>query len=853
MRKGFIFIFIIYILLLTQNGYAIDDPHNPGNLIACSSCHFSSTNPSPWYTQPPDPSNPDTNYPFNRLCWSCHNDITATYRRTHSNFVINGVEGWSVECRTCHEPHYQRQFRRWRTEGALYSGTSTSVGTNTITKTGAGWVENQWQGKVVIGNVKYPKHNYRILSNTSDTLTVQGPINTSYVKAGNTFAIVYGKMVKDYLNSMDVRFFRNQGSKSFADGDTTYDGVCETCHTKTDHFRRDGTGPDQLHTNISPQMGGATCTVCHPHIEGFKYSESGGKCTSCHQLLLGNRVSVMDQFNGNSHHIQGVAVTDAHCYQCHWEANSDGSINSTYHGGFAAPGSAVDLVIYGAGSRPTSYGVGTTAIQYAANGTRTEIQKINSHCLGCHSDQNNSTQPFGDGKTPRQYAWDGTSVASRYSQAGTTAWGKYSGGNVTPKNTQTKAYSAHGNATNNQGGWNTSETWPNTRNGSVNIACFDCHNSHGSSVSGTTTSYASATTNGGILKDVTSGKGGYSMTYKPQSGGSASDKNAYNSGAGLCFDCHLTDNAGTTPWGYSGTFGATQSILGYWDSPYFGPGTFGPQQRYAYKTTGHKGGHFGSSSALSGSPTGTINGLCTPCHDPHGVSTTLGANQQYSVPLLKGTWLTSPYQEDVAPANNAPGTVRDSTYPMRDDGTPREGVQYRIDQNTFGANIHDSVTGITQTDTQFAGLCLNCHAKNSLTNGVNGGTWKSVDRIHESVKGWGANVRHKFSCSKCHTPHNSRLPRLMVTNCLDKNHKGRVGYNPSPVLSGSGSGVSGGYGAECYGLSTTLGFCVWAGSYGGSGGGNFPGSWSGTYPGNYTITCHETNAADQSWNVKTQW
>ena len=26
---------------------------------------------------------------------------------------------------------------------------------------------------------------------------------------------------------------------------------------------------------------------------------------------------------------------------------------------------------------------------------------------------------------------------------------------------------------------------------------------------------------------------------------------------------------------------------------------------------------------------------------------------------------------------------------------------------------------------------------------------------------------HSFSCSKCHNPHASRLPRLMITNCLD--------------------------------------------------------------------------------------
>lgn len=43
---------------------------------------------------------------------------------------------------------------------------------------------------------------------------------------------------------------------------------------------------------------------------------------------------------------------------------------------------------------------------------------------------------------------------------------------------------------------------------------------------------------------------------------------------------------------------------------------------------------------------------------------------------------------------------------------------------------------------------------------------------------WGATVNigttdsqyHKFSCSKCHNPHASRLPRLMITNCLDVTH-----------------------------------------------------------------------------------
>ena len=625
----------------------------------------------------------------------------------------------------------------------------------------------------------------------------------------------------------------------------------------------------------------------------YTYSSSGGSCSSvschgytnatwgvsdclgCHSVSQGNRAAAASQFSANSHHVQGT-VTGDKCYQCHWEANGDGTINHSYHGGAAAPGSVVDLVIYGNGARPTTYTAGSTAISYTANGSRTEMQKINSHCLGCHNDQNNSTQPFGDGNTPKQYAWDGTSVGARYSQTGPTSltqWGKYSGGNITPKNTVIKAFSAHGNAVGNQGGWSTNETWPNTRNGSANVLCFDCHNSHGSTVSGTTTSYTSTTTSGGIFKDTTATKGGYPMTYQPVAGGSSSNKNAYSAGAGLCFDCHQTASAGTTPWGYSSTYGESQAITGYFDTPFFAPDSSGAQQRYAYKgQQSPKGGHFGASSPMSSIPSGTINGLCTPCHDPHGVSPTISscsvsgyytasecnlgggvwtATPQYAVPLLKGTFLTSPYKEDVAPSNNVAGTVR------------REGVQYHIDQNTFGSAIGGTVTGVTQTDSQFAGLCIQCHRKPDLTDGANH-IWKSKDRIHESVKGWktaDATIKHNYTCSKCHTPHNdSVLPRLMVTNCLNSSHKGRVNYNAASVTLGSGSGwgvyPDGNQG--CYGLSTTLGGCSQNDySNGGSGGGHIPGSWGGGI-GGYSVACHETqtgdpSGTDQSWNVKTPW
>ena len=414
---------------------------------------------------------------------------------------------------------------------------------------------------------------------------------------------------------------------------------------------------------------GGTCSTvsCHS-ISGFQWGGSG--CLNCHAISLGNRAAITGQFSSNSHHIQGVTLDGTHCYRCHWEANSDGTINPAYHGGAAAPGSAVNLVIYGAGSRPASYTLGVTALEYSATGTRTEIAKITTHCLGCHRDQNNTAMPFDDGKTPRQYAWDEMSIDLRYSQTGTTTWGKYPQvANAAQKKT-TKAFSAHGNAGFNYEGWDTvngvdgpAENQSNFT-GAVNVPCFDCHNSHGSSVSEVSTSYTSSTTYGGLLKDTTAGKGGYTVTYRPLSGGSGTDHNAYKPGAALCFDCHMTEKAydattnptGSTPWGYSSTFGATQKIMGYWDTPNFGQGTFASQQRYPFKaarSSGNMGGHFGASTGLTApGALYQINGLCTPCHDPHGVSPTLGANAQYAVPLLKGTFMSSPYKEDTAADRN---------------------------------------------------------------------------------------------------------------------------------------------------------------------------------------------------------
>ncbi|BDV44316.1 cytochrome C [Geotalea uraniireducens] len=645
--------------------------------------------------------------------------------------------------------------------------------------------------------------------------------------------------------------------------------VCANCHYLTADTVGGKLAANSLHlngtinVNFNPAVAGANASydpatgqcsniACHGY-GGAQWGSKAG-CLACHSLSIGSRAAITPQFTGNSHHVQGISLSGEQCYQCHWEANADGSINHAYHHS-GTPGAPVELVIYGAGSRPAAYVSGTTAVQYTANGSRTELAKINGHCLGCHSDRNSASQPFGDGKTPTAYAWDGTSVGAKYGDTGTTPWGKYSGTNVTPKSGLAKAYSAHGNAIANQGGWDLSETWTD-RGTTANVLCFDCHNSHGSTVSGTTTSYASATTNGGILKDTLAGKGGYTLTYQPLAGGSTAAHNRYNPGAALCFDCHLNGTAASTPWGYTSTYGATKQIMGYLDSAYFGNGTFGNQLRYPYKaTTPNMGGHFGASSPLTATPAHQIGGLCTPCHDPHGVSPTLGANKVYGVPLLKGTWVTSPYKEDVATADNQTyiglGAMGEEAPRLSSAGKAAYqaaiATSYHIDQNTFSAaspgTMNATVNGVAQTDAQFGGLCLTCHGKQSLTDGTTH-TWKDKNRIHESVKGWktaNSTIQHNYTCSKCHAPHNADLPRLMVSNCLDYRHRGRVANNPSPKISASYRGDEGSGSGSIPGSYTAR-----------NGGGD---GWSSSsYSSSRTsFTCHENNDAGQAWNVKTPW
>lgn len=780
---------------------------------------------------------------------------------------------------------------------------------------------------------------------------------------------------------------------------------------------------------------GTCSTNCHG---GGTWSYTASlDCTTCHaQTQKGGTIApVVSEFSMSSHHVQGVAVNAQHCYKCHWEAdNNAGTIvkNTTYHGDGRS-----DLVIFDIANnaRPTTSNTNTRTVfkRYSLIASLT----ANRHCLSCHNASGKVNQPFGDGKTPNQYSWDGSSVAERYVSFTTYSSHKYNPAtyNVVPQKRKTSsshyAMNIHKRGVmvgqawqDDQTAFIATNTYTSTNAGSV--ACLDCHNSHGSNLTFGQfgfSSYSSATGKykGAILKQTWSGLHGYNVNYTPTEayyvnnlGGANSRRSAiWSAQAALCFDCHLGED--TKPGGVGAAttsmprnymqYGRAKGnvIAGYYDaldyeaaraannrallhgqgrwyidnsnagysnttnanSPAFWQGEF------TYKKGTIIGSHFQKhpgnyvtgytprnwrDSANSGNTNSNflgggmgLRGMCTYCHDPHGVNVAKDpANIAYYSPQLKGRWLTAPYYED-RPGNRETGTNTTGNYarlqsftylnnltnsrvaprmlPSKTLNRPRQtGLGYGfglddttvkgqdgffIDDNTFGVTINNGTTAIdlygnnlltinsvafwfsgwtngngaktirtggnvttntiTETDVQFAGLCLGCHPKNTLLNSRSSNDTRIPafrTRAHRTVKGWmaayssvttgraadivpnyyinrvapqitqgftGANNNanismspqytyttagttdfrgigaqvgvgyhlhwglwlgkqtdtngannvqvqyHNFPCSKCHTTHSARLPRLLKTNCLDIWQSKDVANNWAPA------------------------------------------------------------------------
>jgi hypothetical protein len=223
--------------------------------------------------------------------------------------------------------------------------------------------------------------------------------------------------IRDTLRGNTVVFTAYTGTNSFADGDTTYDGVCEVCHTQTTHHRNDGNGPQQSHND------GQDCTIsCHPHPDGF--NPTGGGCTTCHNSpQAGYRRQVVGAGGdiGNAsgkafHHVNGTVV-DATCGVCHDQSNHQsntdpGVLLNDPDGGPSIPytGDPAELTPFCSNCHDadgaSAFGGTTPFSDSGDNTTPPDIQSAwgathnhsaNADCLDCHGDSG------GDGSTTAPY------------------------------------------------------------------------------------------------------------------------------------------------------------------------------------------------------------------------------------------------------------------------------------------------------------------------------------------------------------------------------------------------------------------------------------------------------------------
>ncbi|MBI5904148.1 MAG: CxxxxCH/CxxCH domain-containing protein [Deltaproteobacteria bacterium] len=705
----------------------------------------------------------------NSGCYECHSSAASHVPKSAADPYRLGAWASNVDglCNDCHGPSATNPNK------ALSAPNLGILGHNKVNTGSARTWPGSYDYKCVDCHDPHGDGNYFMVRSA-----VNNPVNSTDTNAGSNS---FGTPKDNALSNVTFTSLAGFAANSYAVSGTA-DGICEVCHNQTTLFNASGSDNTGTHASRTGR-----CTSCHKHDTGFKGS---GDCEACHNNAQGPRRAITAEFGYASHHSQGVTaatVTKVTCSQCHMEANADGSMSTTYHNNGASSPYPIDLVVY------TTYPTRGTPVSIT-NLAQADLAPASAHCQSCHNATNQAAAPFsgeGDTRTPRVYAWDATPVGTKYGATTTAPFGKVSSTtyNVVPADLINKAYSPHGNLANNHGGYATSGAWTDryaatsgtaARTAVTNVACLDCHNSHGSGVTGGTSyvspasSYTAATSapgNGGILKDT--------AAYTPAASTTAG--NLYSAQADLCFDCHLGDDA-TAPRKFTSyrSPAPTQPVQGYYDANGLtGATRWGTSQiwtgSFAYKSAVFKGGHFGASTTtasgtsalMKSTPAGTILGLCTKCHDPHGVDPA-AANAAYRVPALKGTWMTSPYKEDRAgdlvgatindantwsPSNSSrfTGTPKPYSAPRQNPsfaynqpaivgggfgtgisastwgkgGTGYNG--YFIDDNSFGnSKINDTTyrpwsTAITGTyvtaavpglnDTQFAGLCLSCHPK----------------------------------------------------------------------------------------------------------------------------------------------
>lgn len=434
------------------------------------------------------------------------------------------------------------------------------------------------------------------------------------------------------------------GVNSYADGDTTYNGICEVCHTTTKYHRNDGSG--QAHNDAQ------NCFVSDCHAHDSAGNAFLASCTSCHAEPPLSPVPWVEGNDGENYsggagaHATHMAILSSEtdpCDHCHFRDGTAGNEHNEGSGTVlranvdvvpdttAYPTGSYDMGLAqcsniwchsdGVGSRE-GYS-GSPAITYA----NTPAWTATSACDDCHSDSPTTgshathltATPDGPGATCSTCHGVGTDPPDNTNAGHVDGDVDFADGQ--PLSTTAVCNTCHGitDAL-------SKPTWgdPST------VTCLQCHDdavSNGGAyalINGITAPDPDEGSPSGTDYWTTSGHGlSSSSTYA----GSSTDSGAPNNGANLtdvnldgsndCWICHDPNSTGK----YNGALsaGPNDNRLNMVDTNHDVAGFQANVDTLCVGCHG-QGGTASTFATSHVNPDTTVVVNCINCHDPHGTS-----------------------------------------------------------------------------------------------------------------------------------------------------------------------------------------------------------------------------------------
>jgi hypothetical protein len=329
------------------------------------------------------------------LCSDCHNFINVNGM---FKIIIPRGEEQETVCKNCHNPSGQAAGMS-AVANHLVNGGDTIIDCSSC-------------------------HNPHVTDITVDPHTAIEAPNVSLIR----------KKPRHVAGALDLAIFQQSpGHFAFDEENEPWNGICQTCHTATNHHTNDAAA-DHQH-----EIGG-NCVSCHSHANNFL--ASGGSCTGCHSSTQGSRRAVATEFPADNAHAHYGADIDSACLVCH-------SVG-THMDGY------VELIDPDDG----------TLYRFMTADELTSDPDLSDFCANCHDEDGalalaSPLDPFGNGNTPPD-------VATQF--LGTLQWDEWYGDFCFGEEGTLRQVNSHHDISDADQAWS-----------GAKIECLNCHGAHNAS------------------------------------------------------------------------------------------------------------------------------------------------------------------------------------------------------------------------------------------------------------------------------------------------------------------------------------------------------------------------------------